>query len=169
MLMLLVGILFLANMAQTGRTSYEEILIKAKNNQLTAPDDPSVKFAGQYSLFINVTIGCQNVALVNLPNCHVFGLFLFCYEHSGLLVWHKRSQTSLLLGFIHCKFLSTDILFIFYLFMGFTNYYAAMHLVIVLYLLNVKKFHMGDQFLYLFIKFSIIDFLKHFNVPSLNY
>ena len=49
MLMLLVGILFLANMAQTGRTPYEEILIKAKNNQLTAPDDPSVKFAGQYS------------------------------------------------------------------------------------------------------------------------
>ena len=86
MLTLLVGSLILANMAQTGRTPYEEILIKAKNNQLTAPDDPSVKFAGQYSLFINVTIGCQNVALVNLPNCHDFGLFLFCYEHSGLLV-----------------------------------------------------------------------------------
>ena len=86
MLMLLVGILFLANMAQTGRTPYEEILIKAKNNQLSAPDDPSVKFAGQYRLFINVTIGCQNVAFVNFPNCHIFGLFLFCYEHSELLV-----------------------------------------------------------------------------------
>ena len=49
MLMLLVGILFLANMAQTGRSSYEEILIKAKNNELSAPDDPSVKSAGEYS------------------------------------------------------------------------------------------------------------------------
>ena len=49
MLMLLVGILFLANMAQTGRPSYEEILIKAKNNELSAPDDPSVKSAGEYS------------------------------------------------------------------------------------------------------------------------
>ena len=112
MLMLLVGILFLANMAQTGRPSYEEILIKAKNNQLSAPDDPSVKFAGQYRLFINVTIGCQNVAFVNFPNCHEVGLFLFCYEHSELLVWHKRSQMSLLFGLIHFKFLIIDILFI---------------------------------------------------------
>ena len=53
MLMLLVGILFLSNMAHTGRPSYEEILIKAKNDQLPAPDDSSVKFAGQYRLFIN--------------------------------------------------------------------------------------------------------------------
>ena len=54
MLMLLaVGILFLSNMAHTGRPSYEEILIKAKNDQLPAPDDSSVKLAGQYKLFIN--------------------------------------------------------------------------------------------------------------------
>ena len=49
MLTVLVGILFLANMAQTGRSSYEEILIKAKNNELSGPDDPSVKSAGEYS------------------------------------------------------------------------------------------------------------------------
>ena len=49
MLTALVGILFLANMAQTGRSSYEEILIKAKNNELSTPDDPSVKSAGEYS------------------------------------------------------------------------------------------------------------------------
>ena len=59
MLMLLVGILFLSNMAQTGRPSYEEILIKAKNDQLTSPDDPSVKFAGQYRLFINSQLGAR--------------------------------------------------------------------------------------------------------------
>ena len=58
MLMLLaVGILFLSNMAHTGRPSYEEILIKAKNDQLPAPDDSSVKFAGQYRLFINSQLG----------------------------------------------------------------------------------------------------------------
>ena len=59
MLMLLVGILFLSNMAQTGRPSYEEILIKAKNDQLTSPDEPSVKFAGQYRLFINSPLGVR--------------------------------------------------------------------------------------------------------------
>ena len=54
MLMLLaVGILFLSNMAHTGRPSYEEILIKAKNDQLPAPDDSGVKLAGQYKLFID--------------------------------------------------------------------------------------------------------------------
>ena len=59
MLMLLVGILFLSNMAHTGRPSYEEILIKAKNDQLPAPDEPSVKFAGQYRLFINSQLGAR--------------------------------------------------------------------------------------------------------------
>ena len=50
---LVVGILFLSNMAHTGRPSYEEILIKAKNNQLPAPDGSDVQLAGQYKLFIN--------------------------------------------------------------------------------------------------------------------
>ena len=49
MLTALVGILFLVNMAQSGRSSYEEILIKAKNNELSTPDDPSEKSAGEYS------------------------------------------------------------------------------------------------------------------------
>ena len=79
---------------------------------------------------------------------------------------------SLLLGLIHFKFLITDILFIF-LFLSFlwffTNYYSAMNLVILLYILSVMKFPMGDQFSYLFIKFSIIYLLKQFNVPILNY
>ena len=44
-----------------------------------------------------------------------------------------------------------------------------MHLVILLYILSVMKFSMGDQFSYLFIKFSIIYLLKQFNVPILNY
>ena len=53
MLMLLaVGIRFLSNMAFTGRPSYEEILMKAKNGQLPAPDDSGVNLAGQYKLFI---------------------------------------------------------------------------------------------------------------------
>ena len=56
MLMLLaVGILFLSNMAFTGRPSYEEILMKAKNGQLTAPEesgDSGVNLAGQSKLFI---------------------------------------------------------------------------------------------------------------------
>jgi len=51
MLMLLaVGILFLSNMAFTGRPTYEEILMKAKNGQLPAPDesgDSGVNLAGQ--------------------------------------------------------------------------------------------------------------------------
>ena len=50
---LLVGILFLSNMAHTGRPSYEEILIKAKNNQLPAPDGSDVELAGEYKLFLN--------------------------------------------------------------------------------------------------------------------
>ena len=49
MLTVLFGILLLANMAQTGRSSYEDILIKAKNNELSGPEDPSVKSAGEYS------------------------------------------------------------------------------------------------------------------------
>ena len=56
MLMLLaIGILFLSNMAFTGRPTYEEILMKAKNGQLPAPEesgDSGVNLAGQYKLFI---------------------------------------------------------------------------------------------------------------------
>ena len=54
MLMCLVaGILVLSNIAHTGRPSYEEILIKAKNNQLSAPDGSDVELAGEYKLFLN--------------------------------------------------------------------------------------------------------------------
>ena len=52
MLALLLGSLILASFAQTGRTPYEEILIKAKNNELSSPDDPSVKSAGEFSFII---------------------------------------------------------------------------------------------------------------------
>ena len=55
MLTLLVGSLILANMAQTGRTPYEEILIKAKNNELSSPDDPSVKSAGEFSFIYKMS------------------------------------------------------------------------------------------------------------------
>ena len=48
----LAGILVLSNIAHTGRPSYEEILIKAKNNQLSAPDSSDVEPAGQSKLFI---------------------------------------------------------------------------------------------------------------------
>ena len=52
MLTVLVGVLCLANMAQSARSSYEDILIKAKNDELSTPDDPSVKSAGKYSLYL---------------------------------------------------------------------------------------------------------------------
>ena len=51
-MLLAIGILFLSNMAFTGRASYEEILMKAKNGQLPASDDSGVNLAGQYKLFI---------------------------------------------------------------------------------------------------------------------
>ena len=44
-----------------------------------------------------------------------------------------------------------------------------MNLVVLLYILSIMKFPMGDQFSYLFIEFSIIYLLKQFNVPILNY
>ena len=55
MLALLFGSLILANFAQTGRTPYEEILIKAKNNELSSPDDPSVKSAGEFSFIYKMS------------------------------------------------------------------------------------------------------------------
>ena len=55
MLALLLGSLILASFAQTGRTPYEEILIKAKNNELSSPDDPSVKSAGEYSFIYKMS------------------------------------------------------------------------------------------------------------------
>ena len=48
----LAGILFLSKIAHPGRPSYEDILIKAKNNQLSAPDGSDVEPTGQSKLFI---------------------------------------------------------------------------------------------------------------------
>ena len=114
-------------------------------------------------LFINVTNGCQNVAFLNFPICHVFGLFLSCYEHSELLVSPKSPKCHIIGVNTFLKYSITDILFIcvFIFLWFFTNYYAAMQLVIFLYLPSIMKiFFMGDQFLYLFIKFSIIYLLN---------
>ena len=86
MLMLLVGILFLANMAHTGRTPYEEILIKAKNNQLTAPDDPSVKSAGEYSFIYKCHNWVPECSFLKFSQLSCIWVILFCYEHSELLV-----------------------------------------------------------------------------------
>ena len=54
-MLLAIGILFLSGMAFTGKPTYEEILMKAKNGQLPALEesgDSSVNPAGQYKLFI---------------------------------------------------------------------------------------------------------------------
>ena len=54
-MLLAIGILFLSTMAFTGKPTYEEILMKAKNGQLPALEesgDSSVNPAGQYKLFI---------------------------------------------------------------------------------------------------------------------
>ena len=94
MLTVLVGVLCLANMAQSASSSFEDILIKAKNDELSTPDDPSVKSAGKYSKYKWVPECCFPKFSIRL----IFGLVLSCYEHSKLLISQKKPQMSYYLG-----------------------------------------------------------------------
>ena len=98
MLTVLVGVLCLANMAQSGRSSYEEILIKAKNDELSTPDDPSVKSAGEYSFIYKCYKWVPECCFPKFSIRLIFGLFLSCYEHFKLLISHKKPQMSYYLG-----------------------------------------------------------------------
>ena len=112
---------------------------------------------------------------LKIPKCHIIGLIQF-FKYSITVIlficflsfYFFYTFLSFHLFFIHflsfylflCIFqnilLLTYYLSVFYLLWFFTNYSAAMQLVIFLYLPSIMKiFFMGDQFLYLFINFSI--------------